>query len=193
VNGVTVRHKGVETHIPSKTVLWAAGVDASPLGESIARETGIQLDAAGRVPVGPDLSVEGHPGIFVIGDMSKVIQDGKPVPGTAPGAIQEGRYVAQLIMNRLAGKATPSFHFHDKGMLATIGRNRAVGEYGPFRFTGTLAWLAWLFIHLLFIVEAHNRLLILLQWGYAYVTLNRGSRLITGITSEQGPGYVSRD
>jgi len=193
VDGVTVRHKGVETRIPAKTVLWAAGVDASPLGESIARGAGIQLDSAGRVPVGPDLSVEGHSGIFVIGDMSKVVQDGKPLPGTAPAAIQEGRYVAQLIMNRLAGKSTPPFHFHDKGMLATIGRNRAVGEYGPFRFTGTLAWLAWLFIHLLFIIEAHNRVLILLQWGYAYVTLNRGSRLITGITSEQGPGYGSRD
>ena len=102
--------------------------------------------------------------------------------------------MAQLIGNRLNGKAMPPFRFHDKGMLATIGRRRAVGEYGPFEFTGTLAWLAWLFIHLLFIIEAQNRLLIVLQWAYAYLTLNRGSRMITGITGiEVGSSGRSRD
>ncbi|HYA18510.1 MAG TPA: NAD(P)/FAD-dependent oxidoreductase [Bryobacteraceae bacterium] len=192
-DGVTVRHQGVETRIRAKTVLWAAGVDASPLGESIARGTGIQLDSAGRVPVGPDLSVEGHPEIFVIGDMSKVVQDGRPVPGTAPAAIQEGRYVAQVIINRLGGKTTAPFRYHDKGMLATIGRRRAVGEYGPFHFTGTIAWLAWLFIHLIFIIGTHNRVLVLLKWAHAYFTLNRGARMITGTSAELANGGVSRD
>jgi NADH dehydrogenase len=179
-DGVTVTSNNVTTRIRAKTVLWAAGVAASPLGAAIARGTGVALDSAGRVPVGPDLAVSGHPEILVIGDLAKVVQDGKPVPGTAPSAIQEGRYVAELIHNRLRGKPTPAFRFHDKGMLATIGRRQAVAEIGSLKFTGTIAWLAWLFIHLLFIVETQNRVIIALQWAYSYFTFNRGARLITG-------------
>ena len=187
-DGVTVMSGGVKTRIRARTVLWAAGVEASPLGAAIARVTGVALDAAGRVSVGPDLSVPGHAEILVIGDLSKVVQDGKPVPGTAPSAIQEGRYAAQLIGNRLRGRPTPGFRFHDKGMLATIGRRQAVADIGPFQFSGTVAWLAWLFIHLLFIIETQNRLMIALQWAYSYFTFNRGARLITGVSRDEPAG-----
>ena len=179
-NGVTFRTGQEDRGIPAKTVLWAAGVQASPLGKVLANHTGVVPDRAGRVPVEPDLSIAGHPEILVIGDLAAFLQDGKQLPGVAPTAIQQGRYVAKLIRDRLRNEKTKPFRYLDKGSLATIGRNSAVAQIGPLQFSGILAWLAWLFIHLLYIVEFENRVLIVVQWAYDYFTYNRGARLITG-------------
>jgi NADH dehydrogenase len=177
---VTVTAGEKNTRIPAKTVLWAAGVEASPLGKVLANRSGVTLDSAGRVPVEPGLSIAGHPEILVIGDLAAFIQDGRQLPGVAPTAIQQGKYAAKLIRNRLQNEKTKPFRYRDKGSLATIGRNSAVAQIGPFQFSGILAWLAWLFIHLLYIVEFENRVLIIVQWAYDYFTHNRGARLITG-------------
>jgi NADH:ubiquinone reductase (H+-translocating) len=179
-NGVTVNSGGKEIRIAAKTVFWAAGVQASPLGGILAAHTGLTLDRAGRVPVEPDLSIAGHPEILVIGDLAAFQQDGKQLPGVAQTAIQQGHYAAKLIEHRLRGEKARPFHYFDKGNLATIGRNHAVADIGPFKFSGFLAWLIWLFIHLLNIVEFESRLLIAMQWAYDYFTHNRGARLITG-------------
>jgi NADH dehydrogenase len=179
-SAVTVQMKTGQERIEARTVLWAAGVQASPLGAMLAKRAGATLDKAGRVEVAPDLTVPGHPEIIVIGDLAAVKQDGQLVPGVAPAAIQEGRYAARLIEARIHNEVIGPFHYRDKGSLATIGRNAAVAVVGPLRFSGVLAWLAWLFIHLLYIVEFENRLLIVLQWAYDYFTYNRGARLITG-------------
>jgi NADH dehydrogenase len=179
-HGVTIKSGNAVTEFPAGTVLWAAGVAASPLGKILSDRMGLTLDHAGRVPVEPDLSIAGHPEILVIGDLAAFLQDGKQVPGVAPTAIQQGHYAATLIANRLRNKTTRPFRYFDKGSLATIGRNQAVAAIGPFQFSGILAWLAWLFIHLLYIVEFENRLLIVVQWAYDYFTHNRGARLITG-------------
>jgi NADH dehydrogenase len=179
-HGVTVRVGDHEDRITAKTVIWAAGVTASPIGKVLADRAGLQLDKAGRVPVGPDLSIAGHPEILVVGDLAAFLQDGKQVPGVAPTAMQQGKYAATLILARLRNEKTKPFHYFDKGSLATIGRNAAVAQIGPFQFSGILAWLTWLFVHLLYIVEFENRLLIAMQWAYDYFTYNRGARLITG-------------
>jgi NADH dehydrogenase len=179
-HGVTIKSGDKETHIEARTVLWAAGVQASPLGRALAQRTGVELDKAGRVMVERDLSVKGHPEILVAGDLAHFEQDGKLVPGVAPTAMQEGRYAAKLILKRLDNQKTEPFHYWDKGSLATIGRNRAVAQIGPFKFSGYLAWIIWLFIHILYIVEFESRVLIVFKWAYEYVTHNRGARLITG-------------
>jgi len=179
-HGVTVKKHNTVKKIAAKTVLWAAGVQASPIGKLLSDRLGLTLDHAGRVPVEPDLSITGHPEILVIGDLAAFLQDGKQVPGVAPTAIQQGHYAARLITHRLRNEKTKPFRYLDKGSLATIGRNQAVADIGPFQFSGVLAWLAWLFIHLLYIVEFENRLLIVVQWAYDYFTHNRGARLITG-------------
>jgi NADH dehydrogenase len=179
-HGVVVKSGDKETRIEARTVLWAAGVQASPLGAALAKRTGVELDKAGRVMVQPDLSIPGHPEILVVGDLAHFEQDGKLVPGVAPTAMQEGRYATKVILKRLANQKTEPFHYWDKGSLATIGRNRAVAEIGPFKFSGYLAWIIWLFVHILYIVEFENRMLIVFQWAYDYFTHNRGARLITG-------------
>lgn len=179
-HGVTFRANGKDAEIPARTVLWAAGVQASSLGKVLANRTGAVLEHAGRVPVEPDLSIAGHPEILVIGDLAAFLQDGKQLPGVAPTAIQQGKYAAKLIRNRLRNEKTKPFRYLDKGSLATIGRNSAVAQIGPLQFSGILAWLAWLFVHLLYIVEFENRVLIVVQWAYDYFTYNRGARLITG-------------
>jgi NADH:ubiquinone reductase (H+-translocating) len=178
--GVTVKSGNSVAEFPARTVLWAAGVAASPIGKMVSDRLGLTLDPAGRVPVEPDLSIAGHPEILVIGDLAAFLQDGKQVPGVAPTAIQQGHYAATLIGNRLRDEKTKPFRYLDKGSLATIGRNQAVAAIGPFQFSGILAWLAWLFIHLLYIVEFENRLVIVVHWAYDYFTRNRGARLITG-------------
>jgi NADH dehydrogenase len=178
--GVTVRAGNADTRILAKTVLWAAGVQASPLGKVLAERTGAKLDRAGRVPVEPDLSVAGHSEILIIGDLAQFLENGKQLPGVAPTAMQQGRYAARLIGQRLRNETPAPFRYHDKGSLATIGRNAAVAWIGPFKFSGPLAWFVWLFVHILYIVEFENRLLILVQWAYDYFTHNRGARLITG-------------
>jgi len=179
--GVTLVHGGESGYIPSRTVIWAAGVRSSPLGRVVSERTGAVLDRAGRVMVEPDLSIAGHPEIFVIGDLARVEQDGKPLPGLAPVAMQQGRYVGRLIRDRLRGTAVAKpFRYFDKGNLATIGRAKAVGMLGRFQFGGLLAWLTWLFVHLMYLVGFENRLLVLIQWAFSYLTFNRRARLITG-------------
>jgi NADH dehydrogenase len=178
--GVTIQTGSAESRIEARTVLWAAGVQASPLGRILADRTGAGLDQAGRVAVGPDLSIAGYPEIFVVGDLAKFEQDGKQIPGVAPAAMQMGRFAAGAILGRLRNYRSKPFRYWDKGSLATIGRNRAVAEIGRLRFSGYLAWLTWLFVHILYIMEFENRMLIVVQWAYDYFTHNRGARLITG-------------
>lgn len=179
--GVLVRSGAEELWISARTVLWAAGVQASPLGRLLEREAGAVLDRGGRVAVSPDCTVPGHPEIFVIGDMARLDgADGRPLPGLAPVAMQQGDYVGRTIRARLAGRSCEPFRYIDKGSLATIGRNRAVADFGRLRFSGFLAWLVWLFVHLLYLVGFQNRVLVATQWAFHYFTYNRKARLITG-------------
>jgi NADH:quinone reductase (non-electrogenic) len=181
--GITIRQHDRDEHIAARVVLWAAGIQASPLAGTLAEKTAARLDRAGRIIVEPDCTIPGHPEIFVIGDMSCFMhQTGTPLPGVAPVAMQQGRYVARLVAARLRGATLPPFQYANKGSMAVIGRHAAVADLGRLRFNGVLAWLAWLFIHLLYLVEFENRLLVLVQWAWNYLTWNRGARLITGPT-----------
>ncbi|MDQ2947864.1 MAG: NAD(P)/FAD-dependent oxidoreductase [Acidobacteriota bacterium] len=170
--------------IQARTVIWAAGVRASPLGALLAERTGAKLDPGGRIAVNDDCSIPWYPDIFVIGDLARFEQDGKPLAGVAQVAMQQGGYVAKLIGKRLKGGGSPSqgkpFRYFDKGNLAVIGRAAAVAQIGKLHFSGLFAWLIWLFIHLMYLVEFSNRLLVFVHWGYLYLTFNRGARLITG-------------
>lgn len=172
-------HVGGE-RLQAGTVLWAAGVAAAPLGRSLAAP----VDRAGRVLVEPDLSIPGHPEVFVIGDLASVKQDGRPLPGVAPVAMQEGGYVAQLVAAEARGRAGAGarrpFRYHNPGDMATIGRAAAVADFGRFRMKGWIAWMAWLFVHILKLTGFRNRLVVLVQWAWAYFTYQRSIRLITG-------------
>lgn len=170
--GVTL--KGGEK-IPARTVIWAAGNAASPLGATL----GVPLDRQGRVMVKEDCSIAGHPDVFVIGDLAHFGGE-KPLPGLSPVAMQQGRHVARQIQSLLAGGWTQRFEYFDKGTMATIGRNKAVADAGFMRFSGWLAWLAWLFVHIFFLISFRNKLLVFMNWAYAYATYGRGARLITG-------------
>ena len=162
-------------------MLWAAGVLASPLGRILSKEAGAPLDKAARVLVNPDLTIPGHPEIFVIGDLANFShQTGRPLPGVAQPAIQQGAYVGKVIQARLRNKQLPPFHYFDKGNLATIGRFAAVADLNWLQISGLPAWLLWIFIHLLYIVQFQNRLLVFLQWAWLYITFDRSARLITG-------------
>ena len=167
--------------IASDCVIWAAGVAASPA----AKWLGANKDRAGRVKVNPDLSLPGHPEIFVVGDTALVLQqDGRPVPGLAPAAKQQGAYAAAAIRRLLAGGGRPEpFRYRDLGSLATIGRASAVADFGWFRVSGYVAWLLWGAVHILFLIGFRNRITVLMEWLWAYVTFQRGARLITGSTS----------
>ena len=179
-NVVSIRRGEQTEQIPAQTILWAAGMKASGMGQVLAEGTGAQLDRAGRVMVNPDLSVPEHPNIFVIGDLANFShQNGKPLPGVAPVAMQEGLYVARLIEKRLKGDTLPAFHYKDYGSLAVIGRNSAVVDLGFIKFSGFPAWLAWIFVHILFLIEFDNKLIVMIQWGWDYFTRKRGARLIT--------------
>ncbi len=166
--------------IPATVVLWGAGVSASPLGKMLGAPT----DKAGRVIVEPDLTIPGHPEICVVGDLAACIENGKPVPGVAPAAIQMGKYAARQIRRALKDEPREPFHYLDKGSLATIGRSKAVADLGKLHFSGYFAWLAWLFIHLLFLIGFRNRIMVMLEWAWAYITYSQGARLITGETNE---------
>lgn len=174
--------------IASRTVLWAAGVAASGFGKVLCDATKCELDRGGRVMVGPDLTVPGYPEIFVIGDAAAVKdKGGNPLPGVAPVAMQQGRYAAKLAAEPGAGPRTP-FVYHNKGNLAVIGRAAAVADFGWLKVSGFVAWLLWLFVHLMYVVEFENRLLVFIKWGIQYFTFNRGARLITGEeVRESGP------
>ena len=175
-HGVLLGDGQTGRRIEARTVIWAAGVTASPLGASL----GAPLDRAGRVQVTPLLTVPGHDEVQVIGDLASVKYDGKPVPGVAPAAIQMGRYAARAILDRLGGRTPAPFRYHDKGSLATIGRSAAVADFGRFTLRGFWAWLAWLGVHIFFLIGFRNRLLVMIEWAWAYVTFQRGARLITG-------------
>ena len=169
--------------IEAENIIWAAGVSASALTQKLRTE----LDHAGRVKVKPDLSLPGHPEVFAIGDMALVLdQDGKPVPGVSPAAMQMARKIARIIRDELdlgAGHAArPPFKYWDKGTMATIGRSAAVAKIGKLEFTGFLAWIAWLFVHLIFLIGFRNKLAVLLQWTYSYLAYKRGARIVTGLS-----------
>ena len=185
-----------QTRLAATVILWAAGVAASPLGKKL----GAPIDRAGRVLVEPDLSLPGHPEVFVIGDLATLKDEhGKMLPGVAPVAIQQGHFVAKLIRNAVKPVGTvaspsralreggrvdprPAFHYWDKGSIATIGRAAAVAEFGKIHISGYLAWLSWLFVHIFFLIGFRNRILVFIQWAWSYVTYERGARLITGST-----------
>ncbi|HET6447370.1 MAG TPA: NAD(P)/FAD-dependent oxidoreductase [candidate division Zixibacteria bacterium] len=170
-----------EEEIQTRTVLWAAGVRASPLGQMLAEKTGAELDKMGRVIVEDDLTIPGHPEIFILGDMANFIhQDGEPLPGVAQVAMQGGSYAGQLIQKRLEGKSMGPFHYKDKGTMAVIGRNAAVADIGPFQFGGFIAWFLWIFIHIGFLIGFDNKFMVMFQWAWHYITRKRGALLITG-------------
>jgi NADH dehydrogenase len=165
-----------DERIEARTVLWAAGVAASPLAQTL----GVPLDRAGRVYVAPDLTVPGYPDAYVAGDLAALEQDGKPIPGVAPAAMQQGAHVAKNIIRTIAGKPREPFRYVDKGSLATIGRAAAVADLGRIKLSGWIAWCAWLFIHIFFLIGFRNRVLVLFSWAWSYTTYDRGARLITG-------------
>ncbi len=174
-----------EERIPAAVILWAAGVAASPLGCKL----GVPVDRAGRVIVQPDLSIPNHPEVFVIGDLASLQdENGKMLPGVAQVAIQQGNWAAEMIARDLEKQPRRSFHYHDKGSLATIGRAAAVAQFPKFSMSGYFAWLAWLFIHILFLIGFRNRLLVMVQWAWSYLTYERGARLITG--GDDLPGWT---
>ena len=182
---------GVEQKFAARTVIWAAGVAPSSFAEVLERRAKAPRDRSGRVLVNPDCGVPGHPELFVIGDLAHFEQDGKSLPGVAQVAMQQGAYVAKLIRSRQISKMPrPPFHYFDKGNLAVIGRASAVAEIGPLHMSGLLAWLTWLFVHLMYLVEFSNRVLVFVQWGFLYLTFNRGARLITGSDPSERPAQA---
>jgi NADH dehydrogenase len=186
--GVEVRTNAIVTSVepdrvcigseemPTSLTLWAAGVKASPLGEKL----GAELDRAGRVKVQPDLSLPSHPEVFIVGDLAAVVDEsGQPLPGVAPVAIQQGKYMRRALAAELAGKARPAFRYIDKGSMATIGRAAAVAMVKRFHFSGLIAWLAWLFIHIFYLIGFRNRVIVILEWAWAYIRFESSARLIT--------------
>jgi NADH dehydrogenase len=177
-DGVTVQAQGAQAEsIAARTVIWAAGVTASTLAGKLAAAAGVETDRAGRVPVGADLTLPGHPEVLALGDM--VVVEGKTLPGLAPVAMQEGRYAARAVRERLQGRTPRPFRYVDKGNLATIGRRRAVGDLKGVHLSGLPAWLTWLTVHLFYLVGFQNRLLVFIRWVVSFVTRGRGARLIT--------------
>ncbi|MBZ5568805.1 MAG: NAD(P)/FAD-dependent oxidoreductase [Acidobacteriia bacterium] len=171
-----------DTVLPSAVTLWAAGVSASSLGKMLG-----PTDRAGRVLVQPDLSVPGHPEVFVIGDLANLAgKNGQPLPGLAPVAIQQGRAVARMIGREIRGLPREPFHYQDRGTMATIGRAAAVADFGKIKVTGFVAWILWLFVHIMSLIGFRNRLLVMLEWSWSYLTYERSARLITGDTALTG-------
>ncbi|WP_081972770.1 NAD(P)/FAD-dependent oxidoreductase [Leptolyngbya sp. KIOST-1] len=185
---VTVRQGDRTEQIRAKTILWAAGVRASAMGKVLAARAGAQLDRVGRVMVNPDLSLPGQPNIFVVGDLAHFAhqvdgaaspEEKQPLPGVAPVAMQQGAYVAKLIQQRLQGNDLPAFHYNNAGSLAVIGHHEAVVNMGRLKLSGLPAWLIWIFVHIYFLIEFDNKLLVMIQWLWSYFTRKGGTRLIT--------------
>ena len=179
-DGVTYNGPNGEERLAAKTVIWSAGVAASPIGKSL----GVQVDRAGRVPVGPDLTIAGHPDVYVVGDLAAATSEGKPVPGVSPAAKQMGRTAARNILLRLQGKPPETFRYKDYGSLATIGRKSAVAQVGKIKFSGLPAWLFWLFVHVYFLIGFRSRLMVMTDWAWAYFTFQRNARLVVGTDDE---------
>jgi NADH:ubiquinone reductase (H+-translocating) len=178
---VTVRQGEDTKQIPARTILWAAGVKASKMGQILAKATGAPLDRVGRVVVEPNLSVPGDPNIFVIGDLANFSHQGKqPLPGIAPVAMQEGQYLAKAIQQQLKGQPIEPFQYEAAGSLAVIGHHEAVVDLGFVRLSGFLAWVVWIVAHIYYLIEFDNKLIVMVQWGWHYFTRGRGARLITG-------------
>ncbi len=176
---VITRHGDASATIATATVLWAAGVSIGNFGARVAERLGVQPDRGGRIPVNADLSVPGHPDVFIAGDMARIDgPGGVPLPGLAPVAMQEGRYIARRILGRRG--ADQPFRYFNKGQLAVIGRNAAVADFGRVRFGGFPAWFLWLFVHIAYLIEYDNKILVLVNWAFSYFTRKRGARLITG-------------
>jgi len=190
-DGVDIRSRdGATERVPSRTVIWAAGVRASSLAGELGRLSGAEIDRAERLTVERDLTLAGHPEVIALGDMVRVRDakgEAQTLPGVAPVAIQQGRYAGRLVHERLSGQATPPFHYRDKGNLATIGRQRAVADIKGLKLSGVLAWLTWLFVHLFYLIGLQNRLLVFIRWTFSFVTRGRGARLITGPAGRMGP------
>ncbi len=187
-----VTHGGAR--LDSRTVIWAAGVAASPLGKALGAE--VKLDRAGRVIVNQDLSVAGADGVFVIGDLASISSGGRPVPGLSPAAMQEGRQAARNIVRSIRGEPTLPFRYRDKGTLATIGKAAAVADIAGLHLSGLVAWLMWLFVHIFFLIGFRNRFIVIVEWAWTYVRNDRGARLITGDVEpllERGEKPENRD
>jgi NADH dehydrogenase len=183
--GVTYKSGDQSKSLPAKTVLWAGGVTTNAFGRKLGERTKAETDRSGRIKVNPDLTVPGYPDIFIVGDLAlSVGEDGKPLPGVAQVAIQGGAYAAKTIRARLKGKQdTKPFHYFNKGDMAVIGRAAAVANIFGVHLAGFFAWLTWLFVHLIYIVEFQSRVLVFVQWGFEYLTFSRGARLITGVAA----------
>ena len=183
---IVLESEGQQHVIQAETILWAAGVHASPLGKVVAAATNAEVDRSGRVMVRHDMSVPGYENIFVVGDLAHFPgPDGKPLPGVAPVAMQAGKHVARVIRDRELQRVTPAFQYTDYGSMATIGRKAAVAKLGSWEFRGLIAWLLWLFVHLMQIVQFENRVLILFQWAWNYITFSRSARLITQVAPHE--------
>lgn len=194
-DGVTFKTPAGTDRLAAKTVLWAGGVTASELGVQLAARLGVETDRSGRIKVAPDLTVPDHPDIYVVGDLALASRpDGRQLPGVAPVAIQQGAYAARAILDRLNGRTDlPPFRYFDQGDIAVIGRAAAVANIFGLHVSGFPAWMIWLFIHLMNLVEFQSRILVLIQWGFQYLTFNRGARLITGSTaSDSIDSFASR-
>ncbi|MGQ4648652.1 FAD-dependent oxidoreductase [Lyngbya aestuarii] len=194
-NLVSIRQGDQVKKISAQTILWAAGMKASKMGRVLSERTGVELDRAGRVIVQPDLSIAKYPNIFVVGDLANFPhqdENGKPLPGVAPVAMQEAKYVAKLVNKQLRGETLPPFHYSDYGSLAVIGRHAAVVDLGFVKFSGFPAWFAWIFIHIFFLIEFDNKLLVLIQWGWNYFTRKRGARLITNQEEQPNLGVEQK-
>ncbi len=179
---ITLKSGDTEEVLRTKTVLWAAGVKASAMGKIVADRTGAECDRGGRVIVEPDFSIANHPNVFVVGDLAHYAHqnEGRPLPGVAPVAMQGGKYVAKLIQHRVADKPLPKFEYKDSGSLAVVGRNAAVVDLNWIKFTGFPAWMIWLVVHIFYLIEFDNKLVVMTQWLWSYTTRNQGARLITG-------------
>jgi NADH dehydrogenase len=195
-DSATIEHPGAASErVPTRTIIWAAGVTASGLARTLGELTGAELDRAGRIAVEPDLTVPGHPEVFALGDMVRVRgADGDAVtyPGVAPVAMQQGRYAAGAIRARLRGQDPRPWRYTDKGNLATIGRGAAVADIKGLKLSGFVAWMTWLFVHLWYLIGFQNRLLVFIRWSTSFFTHGRGARLITAQAVEEAGDVPSR-